>query len=89
MMKVFLAIFLFAAHICLFFDMSSLQKSPVCKLNYLLGSLIATIPAMVFSYLVVIPSPIELFGILAGITLVSSILVISTIQKYLDYDVDF
>lgn len=89
MSEEFLFVFLFSLHVCLLFDVSPLQKRPVCKLNFIIGSVIATIPTMTFSYLTDISAPMERFSILAGITFFSSILVISSIQRFLDYEINF
>lgn len=89
MMEEFLIVCLFSAHICLFFDMSPLQKKPTCKMNFLIACSIATVPPMLFSYFTAIPSLIVHYSLLGVITLVSSITVIATIQKYLDYEINF
>jgi hypothetical protein len=85
----FLIVLLFSMHVSLFFDISSLQKRPACKLNFLIGNLIATIPPLMFSYLTAISSQLIHISAVAVITFISSILVISTIQKYLDYEINF
>ena len=89
MIEEFLVVFLFAVHVCLFVDMSSLQKKPICKLNFLIGSLIATIPAMVLCYLPVHLSLVNHITMVLIFTFFSSVLITLNIQKYLDYEVDF
>ena len=85
----FIIAYLISTHICLLFDMSPFQKRPVCKVNYALGTLIATLPAMTFSYFSTLTDSVEHFGVLAAITVASSILVITSIQKVLNYNIDF
>jgi len=89
MIEEFLVVFLFAIHVCLFVDMSSLQKKPICKLNFLIGSLIATIPAMIFCYLPVHLSLVNHIATVLTFTLFSSVLVTLNIQNYLDYEINF
>lgn len=80
---------LITAHICLFVDMSPLQKHPTCKLNYLIASVLAAaIPSAITSFITFSSAAMEL-NIGIGSALALSVLITLTIQRVSDIDIDY
>lgn len=85
----FMFYMLITAHICLFVDISPLQKYPTCKLNYLIASVLAAaIPSAITSF-ATLPSPTIELSTGLGSALILSFLITLTIQRIIDIDIDF
>ncbi|MBL4761114.1 MAG: hypothetical protein JKY93_00270 [Gammaproteobacteria bacterium] len=85
----FLFYFMITVQICLFVDISPLQKHPTCKLNYLIASVLAAaIPSAITSFATFSSATMEL-SIGIGSALALSVLTTLTIQQIIDVDIDF
>ena len=85
----FMFYMLITAHICLFVDISPLQKHPTCKLNYLIASLLAAAFPSVVTNLITFSSTSTELSVGIGSALALSVLITLTIQQVIDIDIDF
>lgn len=85
----FLFYMLIAAHVCIFIDISPLQKYPMCQLNLLLASLISAGVPSIVTLLVAFPTPAVELATGIGVALLLSFLTTLTIQRILNVDVNF
>lgn len=87
--ETFLYCLLLTSHLCLLVDISSLQKRPMCKLNYMVASFIS---AIVPAYLIKYP-PINLhmikWGLVGMSLLIGSLIATLFIQRVINVDIDF
>ncbi len=85
----FLFYLFLTAHICLFVDLSPLQKRATCKLNFLIASLLAAAIPLAITTLVTFPSlAVELFwGVTSALAL--GVFITLNVQRLLNIDVDF
>lgn len=85
----FMFFMLVTVHICLFVDISPLQKYPTCKLNYLIASVLAAAIPSAITSLVTFPSSTIELSVGIGSALALSFLITLTIQRIIDIDIDF
>lgn len=85
----FLFYFLITAHICLFVDISPLQKYAISKLNYLIASIISATAPTVVTNLTNFPSPSMELSTGLGTALLTGLLITLTVQRIIKIDIDF
>lgn len=85
----YLFFLLITAHVCLFVDISPLQKKSMCGLNYLLATLLsAAVPSIGMS-LIVFSTPTKQLTVGISSAVVLSVLITLTIQRVFDMEIDF
>lgn len=85
----FLFFFVITTALCLFVDISPLQKYPACKLNYLIASILAAIIPSVLTSSISFSSITEELLLGIGSAVIASIIFILTIQRVIDIEVEF
>lgn len=77
------------AHLCLFIDISPLQKYPTCKLNYILASILAAVVASIITASLPFASHLKQLLVGSGIASIVCVPMILSIQCMFDIDIDF
>lgn len=85
----FLYYLLLTAHICLFVDMSPLQKHPTCKFNYAVASTVSSLLPCIAIRLLTFPTWLLKHATGVGIAILLSILITLFIQQVIKVDIDF
>ena len=85
----FLFYMLITTHVCVFLDISPLQKHPMCQLNFLLASLISAAVPSVATLLVPFPTPALELAIGIGAALLLSFVTTLSIQRIFNIDINY
>lgn len=79
----------FTINVCLFVDLSPLQKYPMCKFNYALAAGISALPPFAMFQVLTFSSPWVQHIAGAAVATVASIVISLQIQKVIPIDIDF
>jgi hypothetical protein len=85
----FLYYLLLTAHVCLFVDMSPMQKHPACKLNYAVASVVSALLPCIAIRLMTFPTLILKHAAGVGIAVLLSIVITLFIQQVVKVNIDF
>ena len=85
----FLYYLLLTAHICLFVDMSPLQKHPTCKFNYTIASTVSAMIPCIAIRLMTLPTFLLKHATGVGMAILLSIVITLFIQQVIKVDIDF
>lgn len=77
------------SHLCLFLDLSPIQKNPMCKLNYLFALLLSAILPSILTTFIDYSSTTLKVAVGLSVALICSALITLFIQKVINIDVDF
>lgn len=80
---------LLTAHVCLFIDVSPVQKYPMCKLNLLIASCIAALVPCVVINVTSFSSSLDKHLVGIGIAVVLSVAMALLIQRIIKIDIEF